>query len=533
MTAIGIQASPASRIRDAAERFLSGGSDNGTILRILVLFVVLWTAFQTLAYSSVALHPDLNEIFIWSRHPSASYYKHPPLGALMAYVWFSVFPVEDWSFHLLAMTNTAAALFVTDLIARRYLDRDKRIFVLLFLMMTPFYQFHGQRFASNQTLILTWPLATWCFLKSFETRGIAWPLAAGAAAALAMLGKYFSAYLIAAFPIAVLLHRDRLRYLASPAPWLSVMAGLLVLSPHLIWLAVNGPQTFNYAFSVHGNVSFGYALAKSGSYLLGLIGYAALPCAVYWLVVRPDRATMREIFAPPCSERRMLLALFVVPLLLPAATAPFLRAAITPLWTMQAWFLLPILLLAPRSAILPRRAMVVTALGVLVATLLVLAAAPVIAWRYHTHGIGQDRAYTHLLAAHVSREWHERFATPLRIVSGEQDLASAVSFYGADHPDFVFVAGLWTAPWVTPERIAREGAALLCRAEDLAPCVQGAQTLGAADAMLAKTTITLASQFLGSSTRPRKFELWFLPPAPASVETNSNGPGPGLPRPQQ
>jgi 4-amino-4-deoxy-L-arabinose transferase-like glycosyltransferase len=512
MTAIGIPTSPADRIRSAAEQFLCAGSGTAGTLRILTLFVVAWTAFQTLSYSSVALHADLTEIFVWSQHPAASYYKHPPLGALMAAGWFKVFPVADWSFHLLAMVNAAVGLFFTDLIARRYLDRDKRIFVLLFLMMMPFYQFHGQRFGSNQTLLSTWPIATYCFLRSFESRGVVWPIAAGAAAALAMLGKYFSIYLIAAFPIAVLLHRERMRYLLSPAPWISVAAGLLVLAPHLWWLHANGPQTFNYAFSVHGNLTFAQALGKSGSYLLGLIGYAALPSVIYWLIVRPDRATLRDILAPRDPDRRMLLALFAVPLILPAIAAPILKTSLTPLWTMPAWFLLPILLLAPQSAALPRRAVIVTAIWVFVATVVVVAAAPLVAWRYHTHGIGQDREYSHLLAAEVTREWRQRFRTRLAIVTGEQNLAGAASFYSGDYPDFVFVVGLWTAPWVTPERVARTGAAILCRADDPSPCLQGAQTLGAADQALQKIEITLASHFLGSTTRPSKFLIWLLPP---------------------
>jgi 4-amino-4-deoxy-L-arabinose transferase-like glycosyltransferase len=512
MTAIGITASPVRRGPSVAEQFLCSGSDNAAILRILVLFVAAWTAFQTMAYSSVALHPDLTEIFAWSQHPSAGYAKHPPLAALMAYAWFSVFPVADWSFHLLAMTNTAIGLFFTDLIARRYLDRDKRVFVLLFLMLTPFYQFHGQRFASNQTLISTWPLATWCFLKSFERRGIAWPAAAGVAAALAMLGKYFSIYLIAAFPVAVLVHRDGLSYLRSPAPWISIVAGLLVLSPHLVWLAANGPQPLSYAASVHGNIGFDHALAKSGSFLLGLIGYAALPSAVYWLVIRPERSTIREIITPPDSGRRMLLALFLVPLLLPAIVSPLLETSLTPLWTMQAWFLLPILLLAPRPAVLPRRAMILTATCVFLATVTLAAAAPLIAWRYHTDGIGQDRAYAHLLASETAREWRERFDTKLNIVTGEPNLASAATFYSSGHPDYVPVVGLPTSPWVTTRRLASEGAAILCRADERIACEWGARALGTPEQALQKTEITLASHYLGSTTRPQKFLMWFLPP---------------------
>ena len=92
----------------------------------------------------------------------------------MAAAWFSVFPPTDWTFHLLAMANAAAGLFATDRIARTYLDGDKRIAVLLLLLLTPFYQFFGQRFGANQTLLSTWPIATYCFLRAFETRGLAW-----------------------------------------------------------------------------------------------------------------------------------------------------------------------------------------------------------------------------------------------------------------------------------------------------------------------------------------------------------------------
>ena len=49
MTAIGIVASPANRFRTAAEQFLCSGSDNAVVLRILVLFVAAWTAFQTIS----------------------------------------------------------------------------------------------------------------------------------------------------------------------------------------------------------------------------------------------------------------------------------------------------------------------------------------------------------------------------------------------------------------------------------------------------------------------------------------------------
>jgi hypothetical protein len=119
---------------------------------LLVVFVLVWTLFQMVSYASIDLHPDLVEMYAWGRHPSLGYYKHPPLGGLISALWFSVFPARDWAFQLLAMVNAAVGLYATALIARRYLTGDKRLTVVLLLLLTPFYQFHAARFGATQTL---------------------------------------------------------------------------------------------------------------------------------------------------------------------------------------------------------------------------------------------------------------------------------------------------------------------------------------------------------------------------------------------
>src|SRR6266850_8269649 len=86
--------------------------------------------------------------------------------------------------QLMALVNAAFALWTVDLISRRFVKGDKRVIVLLLLMLLPIYQFHAQRFNANAVLLATWPLATYCFLRSFENREIRWAIAAGAAGAL-------------------------------------------------------------------------------------------------------------------------------------------------------------------------------------------------------------------------------------------------------------------------------------------------------------------------------------------------------------
>ena len=184
---------------------MDGVETSWAIPLLLVGFVAVWQAFLSIAYFGGDLHPDVLETWTLGRSLEWGYVKHPPLMGWVARAWTSVFPLENWSFQLMALTNSAIGLWMVDLISRRFVRGDKRMIVLLLLMLLPIYQFHAQRFNANAVLLATWPLATYCFLRSFETRDARWAVAAGAAAALAMLGKYYSVFLLAGFAVAAVL----------------------------------------------------------------------------------------------------------------------------------------------------------------------------------------------------------------------------------------------------------------------------------------------------------------------------------------
>ncbi len=481
----------------------------------LLLFVAAWTAFQIVAFASIDLNPDLIEAYAWSRHPDAGYFKHPPLVGLVTAAWFAVFPAADWAFHLLAMANAALALYFTDLIARRTVQGDKRLLVLLLLLLTPFFHFHGQRFSTNQLLLSTWPIATYCFLRAFETRGALWSIAAGMTAGLAMLTKYYSVYLIAALVLAALSHPARWSYLKSPAPWISAAVGLALLTPHLIWLRTMEFGPFDYAYLVHGMTTTS-ALAKAGGYVLGAIGYAAIPCIAYALAVRPDRTTLRDAFWPADPDRRMLVVLLAAMLALPPLTAPLIGLQLSSLWTMSAFFLLPIVLLAPSNAVLPRPRAVAVAMVVAGLTVAALLAAPVVAWTNHVNGTRDGRAYYRLASAELGRQWRLASTQPLRIVLGGSDVGLATTFYHPDHPDAAYDFNIQLTPWITPERIKRDGWAVVCRAED-AVCISHATRRAAGQPATRRSEAVLTRRFLGRAGEPARFVFIVVPPQPGAA----------------
>ena len=133
---------------------------------------------------------------------------------------------------------------------------------------------------------------------------------------------------------------------------------------------------------------------------------------------------------------------------------------------MSAWFLLPIVLLRPDSAKFTRTAAIRTTALVIAITLGALIAAPFLARYYHAAGTKQGREYYRQVSNEVTNAWHLGIGLPLRIVMGDYNLVLAATFYSSDHPDSVPRFELISAPWVTPERLDREGWAAICMADD-------------------------------------------------------------------
>lgn len=510
MTSVFLSWMPPAAITDRINRWFDAAPGGRALWIFLALFVAVWTGFQIVSYASLDLHPDLLEVFAWSQNPAAGY-KHPPLVGLVAAAWFSIFPIADWSFHLLAMINAAGAFFAIDLIARRYLDGDKRLVVLLLLLLTPLYQFHGQRFSTNQVLISIWPIATYCFLRSFETCSLAWSAAAGAAAALAVLGKYYSILLVAAFVAAAVMHPRRRDYLRSPAPWLAVLVGFVVLAPHLYWFLTTGGKTLSYARGVHGGASMGAHLWSAVSSTVSAAGYVAILVAVYALIVRPDRRTLAATFWPPDPDRRMLIVLFAVPLLLPIVVMPLAGIKFSALWTLPAWFLLPIVLLSPAQAAVSRRDGVRLAFVVLCIGLAALLASPAVAWARFVEEQGKSRVHYSAASRELTRVWRDAVKQPLVLVASSTEFANAAAFYSPVHPRSWDLADPQLTPWIAEEAPPRDGWAAICPAgEDL--CLRLVTRAAAKSAGVVQKEFDHAATFLGRRGPSMRFVFVLVPP---------------------
>lgn len=339
-------ANPIARLRDA---LIDPARRERALVVVLAVYAVLWAAYGTITKGPQGLHPDMTELLDWSRDLSFGYPKHPPFAAWLVRLWFTVFPVAGWSYYLLAMLMPAVTLWIVWRLSADYLTIEKRVFGLALLTLVPFFNFHALKYNVNTVLMPLWAATTFWFLRSYTTRSVLYAALAGLGAACAMMGKYWSVFLIAGLVVAALIDKRRAAYFRSPAPWITIAVGALALAPHLVWLMRHDFAPFTYAVGVHGEKSFTETLTATLGYLAGSAGYVALPVVIALIAARPSRATLADMVWPREVDRRLAAATFWAPLLLPILGALLSGTDITSLWSMSAWTLLPVVLLSPQG----------------------------------------------------------------------------------------------------------------------------------------------------------------------------------------
>jgi 4-amino-4-deoxy-L-arabinose transferase-like glycosyltransferase len=504
-------------------RWLDGVEAGWAVPLLIACFVAIWTLYLAIAYAGGGLHPDTLEAWTLGRNFAWGYHKHPPLMGWVAASWTSVFPLSDWSLQLMAMANAGLALFCVDLVARQFVTGHKRILVLLLLMLTPAYQFHAQRFNANAVLLATWPLATWCFLRAFETRAALWAVAAGCATALAMVGKYYSIFLVASFAFAALAHPARRAYFTSASPWISVVAGLATLSPHIDWLATTGASTFTYALA-HANGNAVSSLSEARNFLLGLAA-ATSAAAVLWVFIAGTRLKQFPAdFAAMSPGLRLLFYVAIGTTVLPVLTSLVMGTDLPSLWALQGLFLFAVLVVCGTRYPIERFYTVnVTVITAGVALAAVLVAAPIHAVYRNNHGYEEGRNFYAQAANEMTREWRALTGEPLSAVSGDDSLAFATAFYSPDHPHYARPFE-YQYNWGLPRKttLDRGWAALCFRGQDY--CGRWMEWVSSRTENFVKREFTVQAALWGKPGLTREVVVLMVPPRGRSAAPRSAAP---------
>ena len=481
-------------------------------LGLVCAYGAAWFIYGVIAKSSQDLNGDLGEMVVWSRQLALGYPKHPPLLAYVVKLWFSIFPLTDWAFLLLAAMTVSAGIYLAIELCGVWLDGEKRATVPFLLALIPFYNFLGLKFDQNSALIPLWALAMLALMHSLQSRRIGWAALAGIAAAAAMLTKYWSLFLLAAMAFAALSDRRRGAYFRSPAPWITALVFLAPTLPHLYWLVENHFPPLEWIGTRRAAQSAFDFIGSLSEYSFGTLGYSLLALAAVAVFVHPSGKAVRDSWFATEPARRPATLLFWTPLLLPIAVALVGHTNLLSLWNAPSLNLLPVMMLASPLVAVPRIAATRIAACAVAFTLIAVATSPLVALVLLKRGVENSAGYAQLAAAAAERDWRQTTKAPLRLVGGPFALANSMAFYMADRPlSFSDFWGDYVTPWADMSRIARDGMVMVCPDGD-ARCLGTITTLTTDPPTGRRDTVTLTRHWLGLSGPPKSFVIVTIPP---------------------
>jgi 4-amino-4-deoxy-L-arabinose transferase-like glycosyltransferase len=496
-----------------ARRFgasVTAASPTTPLLVILVLYV---PALMVLAMASNGwgpLHHDMTEAWAWGKEFQLGYAKHPPFTAWVVGLWFAIMPRTDWSFYLLSSLNVAVALAGVWMLASIFFGKRGRMASIFFLMLTPSFSLWALKFNVNAPLISTWPWTTYFFLRSLETRRIDFSLCAGLVGAMALLTKYYSLALFATLLLVAILHPDRQRYFASAAPYLTNAIGVLAVLPHAWWSIGAGFPTIDYAIS---KTEYGVAVARATSIraVAGALASLGIATGSYAFAFGVQSSTLlrNSVVASFKSKNAWLTCLAHGPLLLTIAAYLFANARITAGFLLPAFFALPIVFLVLSHANVSSAVVRKLAFCVAAGWLVLAAISPLVTYYEFAFGDQEILEPRREIAIDATALWNTTFRRPLRYVSGEVALATAVTFYSPDSPSYFMYYEPENSPWAPIAQAHKEGVLIICReASDW--CINGAATYAGPTAI--RSTHEVGTRFLGREGKPQRFVLVMRPP---------------------
>jgi len=464
--------------RRIAAWLVSRATRPDTALWLVIAFAVahtlLWSRILADLKAAQDVHTDVAEAFAWGQKFQLGYGKHPPLSGWIAGLWFNVFPVQDWSTYALAMTTVGVGLVVCWFIAIRVVDYRRAFLVVVVLALYPIFNFKGFKYNPDLLQLVTLPLTVLAYLNALENRSWQSGILLGIAGALALMTKYWVLTIIGAIGLAALIHPDRLRFLASPAPWIAIATLGVAMIPHLMWLKEVDFVPLTYAGETYGLSD----RALNARLVLGYIGHnlalLALPLALALLALAwPPRWLAHAWSRGPNSGINLSQALNVWWIQAIVAVGPPVGALIFTIyiktdWGISLFFLVPLALVAIPSLRIPAGALFRIAAIWLVASLATLAGAPRIAVLEIEHNPNSASSYgaRAQLARELTEAWHRRFGSRWAVVAGTPEIGEPMTFYSPDHPAPYTPGEIWSSGLTSLAEAKRVGFIGICDTTD-------------------------------------------------------------------
>ena len=290
--------------------------------------MLIWTLVPFFSNDNLPL--DVIEALAWGTNLDWGWDKHPPLSVFFPEIFYQLFGNQDWAYYLLSQIFIIFSFVTIFKLAKEFLKNETHALISVFLLEgIYFYNFTTPEFNVNVCQIPFWSLTVYYSWQSFKSDKIHNWILFGLFAGLGFLSKYLFIYLLIGIKLFFIyyLKKDKkfsLKY------FIPIAVFLLVLSPHLIWLADNDYKTIAYGLNRTGfeNSTFLNHFIYPLKFIFKQIGILLPFFILLILAVKNFKSKFNQ------QDKKLIFLIFItfVPILLMLITSLFFAANIRTMW---------------------------------------------------------------------------------------------------------------------------------------------------------------------------------------------------------
>lgn len=433
--------------------------------RLVALFagahVVLWTLSPALSHDGLPI--DVVEGYAIGPEWVIGTYKHPALPSWLLEAARLLTGATGWPAYLLSSMSIAATYAIVYLLGRDLVGAPRAAAGTLLLSGIIYFHWVTPEFNHNVIQMPLWAGLIWGILEARKTGSAAWWIIAGSFAAIGLYAKFAMAVLLMPAAIFILADRKCRKQLETRGPWLGLIAFLVLLIPMAIWLVRTNFFVFDYveARSNSGKAGTIFQFLLKQVYVSGpmyLLVFAAI--GIVWMRMELTPRDLARRLGTRDDPLRTLLYWHAAPIMVACLTVAVRGGGMKGAWGTPMLSLSGLIAVSLASRVADAAMLRRIALG---ASALLLAGATAYAalvrnWDFTSKSPSRSNWPIEEIASRFERLWQERTGQPLRIVGGDLWIAGSVASLARSRPSIFAEANFRQSPWITDERIEREGA---------------------------------------------------------------------------